>query len=85
MSIRTLINELIKCSRDLDSQLQLINGLSQEVEKITGEIQNNFQGSDTLEKLLIPLQNTKNTLRKTDTEIKLSQEKLKNLQTKLRG
>ena len=85
MSIRTLINELIKCSRDLDSQLQLINGLSQEVEKITGEIQNNFQGSDTLEKLLIPLQNTKNTLRKTDTEIKLSQEKLKNLQAKLRG
>ena len=85
MSIRTLMNELIKCSRDLDSHLQLINGLSQEVEKVTGEIQNNFQGSDTLEKLLTPLQNTKNTLRKTDTEIKLSQEKLKNLQAKLRG
>lgn len=85
MSIRNLINELIKTNRDFDGQLQLINGLLQEVEKVKNELQTNFQGSDTLGKLLRSLQNTQNILKNTDAEIRKSQEKLRNLQAKLRG
>ena len=85
MSIRNLINELIKTNRDLDGQLQLINGLLQEVEKVKNELRTNFQGSDTLGKLLSSLENTRNILKNTDAEIRKSQEKLRNLQAKLRG
>lgn len=85
MSIRNLINELIKTNRDLDGQLQLINGLLQEVEKVKNELRTNFQGSDTMGKLLSSLENTQNILKNTDAEIRKSQEKLRNLQAKLRG
>jgi uncharacterized protein YhaN len=85
MSIRNLINELIKTNRDLDGQLQLINGLLQEVEKVKNELRTNFQGSDTMGKLLSSLENTRNILKNTDAEIRKSQEKLRNLQAKLRG
>lgn len=85
MSIRNLINELIKTNRDLDGQLQLINGLLQEVEKVKNELRTNFQGSDTVGKLLSSLENTRNILKNTDAEIRKSQEKLRNLQAKLRG
>ena len=85
MSIRNLINELIKTNRDLDGQLQLINGLLQEVEKVKNELRTNFQGSDTMGKLLSSLENTRNILKNTDAEIRTSQEKLRNLQAKLRG
>lgn len=85
MSIRNLINELIKTNRDLNGQLQLINGLLQEVEKVKNELRTNFQGSDTMGKLLSSLENTRNILKNTDAEIRKSQEKLRNLQAKLRG
>ena len=56
----------------------------QEVNKVENEIQSNFQGSNSLNKLLIPLQNTKESLRKSSNEMKQSQEKIRRLQEKLR-
>lgn len=84
MSVRELINDLIKCNRNLETEQQLIYELLQEVNKVENEIQSNFQGSNSLNKLLIPLQNTKESLRKSSNEMKQSQEKITRLQEKLR-
>ena len=84
MSVRELINDLIKCNRNLETDQQLIYELLQEVNKVENEIQSNFQGSNSLNKLLIPLQNTKESLRKSSNEMKQSQEKIRRLQEKLR-
>ena len=84
MSVRELINDLIKCNRNLETEQQLIYELMQEVNKVENEIQSNFQGSNSLNKLLIPLQNTKESLRKSSNEMKQSQEKIRRLQEKLR-
>ena len=84
MSVRELINDLIKCNRNLETEQQLIYELLQEVNKVENEIQSNFQGSNSLNKLLIPLQNTKERLRKSSNEMKQSQEKIRRLQEKLR-
>ena len=84
MSVRELINDLIKCNRNLETEQQLIYELLQEVNKVENEIQSNFQGSNSLNKLLIPLQNTKERLRKSPNEMKQSQEKIRRLQEKLR-
>jgi hypothetical protein len=84
MSVRELINDLIKCNRNLETEQQLIYELLQEVNKVENEIQSNFQGSNSLNKLLIPLQNTKESLRKSSNEMKQSQEKIRRLQEKLR-
>ena len=78
------INDLIKCNRNLETEQQLIYELLQEVNKVENEIQSNFQGSNSLNKLLIPLQNTKESLRKSSNEMKQSQEKIRRLQEKLR-
>ncbi len=84
MSVRELINDLITCNRNLETEQQLIYELLQEVNKVENEIQSNFQGSNSLNKLLIPLQNTKESLRKSSNEMKQSQEKIRRLQEKLR-
>lgn len=84
MSVRELINDLIMCNRNLETEQQLIYELLQEVNKVENEIQSNFQGSNSLNKLLIPLQNTKESLRKSSNEMKQSQEKIRRLQEKLR-
>ena len=84
MSVRELINDLIKCNRNLETEQPLIYELLQEVNKVENEIQSNFQGSNSLNKLLIPLQNTKESLRKSSNEMKQSQEKIRRLQEKLR-
>lgn len=84
MSVRELINDLIKCNRNLETEQQLVYELLQEVNKVENEIQSNFQGSNSLNKLLIPLQNTKESLRKSSNEMKQSQEKIRRLQEKLR-
>ncbi|HEL1661376.1 TPA: hypothetical protein TXN53_000906 [Streptococcus suis] len=85
MSVQVLIQSILQLNQELNQQVQVMTALTQSVNQLKTEIHTNFSNTNVSQRLLAPLEATKQSLEAAIPSTQKAKQTLEQLTATLRG
>lgn len=85
MSVQVLIQSILQLNQELNQQVQVMTALTQSVNQLKTEIHTNFSSTNVSQRLLAPLESTKQSLEVAIPSTQKAKQTLEQLTATLRG